>query len=121
MTIIPAQPRRNGSARYADVMEVCGCFSKELKEIGLKRRFLSFYPGSLGLPIDSDRSIHCIPRKSKECPTSKPFLVSCEIESDPFEHPLEHLIRQNGFKKPGACDWLRNRLGIESLNLSYPV
>lgn len=97
-------------AKGVDVMETCGCFAEgELEKLDFKPRIFTWYPGSLARPIDSDRIIHCKRERSEKCPSSKPHLVSCEIESDPSKHPIEHLVMQNGFKMPGACRWLEAR------------
>jgi len=87
-------------------MENCGCYTEEdLKRAGLRPRLLSFYPGSLARKVDENRILHCLPRKSQRCPPLSQEVV-CEVESDPAVHPFEHLLWQNGFKKPGACKLL---------------
>jgi hypothetical protein len=87
-------------------MENCGCYREEdLKRAGLRPRLLSFYPESLARKVDDDRIIHCLLKKSQRCPPPS-YEVVCELESNPAVHPFEHLFRQNGFKKLGACKFL---------------
>lgn len=69
-----------------------------LKKRGCKKRNFSYHPDSLGCPLDRDRILHVIPKKE-----NGRIRIMAEIESNPARHPIEHLISQNGFSKPGAC------------------